>query len=80
MVEDEHHTWNFTGFRLSVGNNGGFQQDQKDYLKKLEYLRLDEMISELIYMRMRLAWLENRIIDFLFEIPQLDLVTEYQYM
>lgn len=81
MDEDEQNPWNFTGFRLSVGSNGVFRQDQNKYLKKLEHLSLDETFSEFRSMRMRLTGLEHNRTYLLFEISQLAAqVTEYKYM
>ena len=76
MAEDKKLPCTFTGFSLSPDENGGFIQDQHQYLRKLELLPLDATFSEFRSMRMCLGWLSNTRPDCLLEISQLAQVTE----
>lgn len=79
MSEDDCPSCNFTGFKISYGDDNTVEISQKDYCEKLKLLPDDAAYSTLCSVRMQLAWLSHTRPDALYEISQLTQITRDRF-
>lgn len=81
MSEDELPPFEFSGFALEYDKNGVLFQHQFHYQIRLETVHMSDDTAYLSFRFAckKLAWIENKRPDYLFEISQLAQVTEESF-